>query len=167
MGPYAIGMAYYGEAFDNLQPVEENWINRKDSEVFAELINYKQEYQPGAQRFDVGERSNFILVPMMLEALKQINKWGVSAAQEYAKYLFKDHVKTLKEAGFIIEEQAYRSSHLLGIRAVDRDISRLHEQLQRNKIHVSTRGSAIRVSLSVFNTKEDVDAFTGVCLNSF
>ena len=164
MGPYSIGMAYYDEAFDNLQPIEENWINRKESEAFAGLINYKQEYQPGAPRFDVGERSNFILVPMMLEALKQINKWGVGSSQEYAHDLFKGHVKTLKEAGFIIEDQAYRSSHLLGIRTVDRDMAKLTEKLQRNNIHVSTRGSAIRVSLSVFNTKEDVDAFTGVCM---
>jgi len=26
LGPYSIGLAYYGEYFDNKQPIEENWI---------------------------------------------------------------------------------------------------------------------------------------------
>ncbi|HWA32534.1 MAG TPA: aminotransferase class V-fold PLP-dependent enzyme, partial [Cyclobacteriaceae bacterium] len=35
MGPYSIGMAYYGEYFDGGTPVEESWINRKDSVDFT------------------------------------------------------------------------------------------------------------------------------------
>ncbi|HLZ16046.1 MAG TPA: aminotransferase class V-fold PLP-dependent enzyme, partial [Cyclobacteriaceae bacterium] len=61
LGPYAIGMAYYGPGFDNGNPVEENWVNRKFSEDFAGLVNYQSEYQTGSLRFEVGERSNFIL----------------------------------------------------------------------------------------------------------
>ena len=83
MGPYGIGVAYYGAAFNNGLPIEQNWINRKGSEDFARLVNYKKEYQPGAMRYSVGEQSNFILVPMLLKSLMQLNAWGVSNTQSY------------------------------------------------------------------------------------
>ncbi|HBX65139.1 MAG TPA: aminotransferase, partial [Balneolaceae bacterium] len=81
MGPYSIGLAYYGPALDDGNPVEENWINRYESENFANLVNYNDEYQPGALRYEVGEHSNFILVPMMLKAVQQLNQWGVENIQ--------------------------------------------------------------------------------------
>ena len=31
MGPYSLGVAYYGKSFNNGIPIEENWINRKIS----------------------------------------------------------------------------------------------------------------------------------------
>ena len=45
------------------RPLEQNWIARRGSEDFARLIDYQDAYQPGARRFDVGERSNFALRP--------------------------------------------------------------------------------------------------------
>jgi selenocysteine lyase/cysteine desulfurase len=101
MGPYSIGMAYYGEKFDNGKPVEENWINRLNSENFSELVNYQPDYQPGALRYEVGEHSNFILVPMMLQALKQINQWKPKAIQEYCKTITQKPIALLREAGFL------------------------------------------------------------------
>ncbi|MFM7859123.1 MAG: aminotransferase class V-fold PLP-dependent enzyme, partial [Flammeovirgaceae bacterium] len=76
MGPYSIGLAYYGDYFNEGKPLEENWINRLNSENFAGLVNYQAQYQKGALRYEVGEHSNFILVPMMLEALKQVLQWN-------------------------------------------------------------------------------------------
>ncbi len=62
MGPYSIGVAYLSARYDDGVPLEENWISRLGSEDFRGLVNYQDEYQPGALRYDVGERSNFILV---------------------------------------------------------------------------------------------------------
>jgi selenocysteine lyase/cysteine desulfurase len=76
LGPYSIGLAYYGDYFNNGKPIEECWINRKDSENFAGLVSYQSDYQPGMLRYEVGEHSNFILVPMMIKAIEQLNKWG-------------------------------------------------------------------------------------------
>src|SRR6056297_2448766 len=76
MGPYSIALGYFGSRFKEGVPLEEGWLDRKGSEDFAGLVNYVDEYQPGAIRFDVGERSNFILVPMMIKALEQLLEWG-------------------------------------------------------------------------------------------
>ena len=59
MGPYSMALAYYGEAFDNGKPLEETWLNRKESENFSNLVNYQSEYKPMAQRFNVGQTGNF------------------------------------------------------------------------------------------------------------
>ena len=85
LGPYSIGLAYYGEYFDDGKPIEESWLNRMDSEDFSALVNYQASYQSGALRYDVGEHSNFVLVPMLIKSIKQLNQWGVANAQEYIK----------------------------------------------------------------------------------
>lgn len=157
MGPYSIGLAYYGESFDKGKPVEENWINRLSSENFAALVNYQPEYQPGALRYEVGEHSNFILVPMMLEALKQINQWKPKAIQDYCKSITQKPIALLREAGFWIEEEGARGYHLFGIRLPEgADMEAVKKRIIKNKISVSFRGNAIRVSPHLYNTESDM-----------
>jgi selenocysteine lyase/cysteine desulfurase len=57
-GPYTLGYLYVAPQHQSGEPLEENWINRERSEDFSQLINYRDGYQPGARRFDMGERSN-------------------------------------------------------------------------------------------------------------
>jgi len=57
---------------------EENWVNRDGSEDFSRLVDYTDEYRPGARRFDVGARTNFGLVPMAIAATEQLLEWGVA-----------------------------------------------------------------------------------------
>lgn len=157
MGPYSIGLAYYGENFDNGKPVEENWINRLHSENFAALVNYQPEYQPGALRYEVGEHSNFILVPMMLEALKQVNLWKPQAIQKHCKSITQKPIALLREAGFWIEAEANRGYHLFGIRIPEgMNMDVVKKRIHKNKISVSFRGNAIRVSPHVYNTEADM-----------
>lgn len=157
LGPYSIGLAYYGEKFSDGKPIEENWINRLGSENFSGLVNYEDRYQPGMLRYGMGEQSNFVLVPMALNAISQINRWDASNIQAYCEAITTAAIKTLREKGFLIEEQAYRSSHLFGIRHTDQwDPQSLKERLSKSKIHVSVRGDAIRVSPHVYNDVHDL-----------
>ncbi|MDR9417745.1 aminotransferase class V-fold PLP-dependent enzyme [Gracilimonas sp.] len=161
MGPYSIGLAYYGPALDKGSPVEENWINRYESENFANLVNYNDDYQPGALRYEVGEHSNFILVPMMLEAVKQLNKWGVKNIQQYCKNLIEEPVAKLRKAGFRIEDESFRSSHLFGIRLAEHHkMEKIKAAFDKHNILVSFRGDSIRVSPNVYNTVDDFTQLT-------
>lgn len=158
MGPYSIGLAYYGPALDEGTPVEENWINRYESENFANLVNYNDAYQPGALRYEVGEHSNFILVPMMLAAVKQLNAWGPENIQNYCKDLISGGIKNLKEAGYKIEDENYRSSHLFGIRlGDDHDMDKIKAKFEEQNILVSFRGDSIRISPNVYNTTDEFE----------
>lgn len=90
LGPYSIGVAYFGPRFDEGTPLEETWIARRDSEDFAGLVDYRDDYQPGAVRYDVGERSNFILVPMLAAALRLLDGWRAHDIQAYCHDLTQD-----------------------------------------------------------------------------
>jgi len=158
LGPYGIGLAYYGEYFDDGNPIEENWINRRDAENFSALVTYESRYQPGALRYSVGEQSNFILVPMLLKAIAQLNRWGAQNIQDYCKTITGPAITALREKGFIVEDLPYRSSHLFGVRyAQTPDLEKVRQKLQKSRIHVSFRGNAIRVSPNVYNDANDLD----------
>ena len=155
-GPYNFGFAYYGEKFDNGIPIEENWINRKDSDNFAGLVNFQSEYRPLAGRYMMGEQSNFINIPMAQTALNQLNEWGVEQISAYTQQLTHGAVQNLKDLGCQIEEDKYRCGHLFGVRLAEgMDMDVLKNHFSNNKIYVSQRGNAIRISTHLFNNSTD------------
>jgi selenocysteine lyase/cysteine desulfurase len=166
MGPYSLGLAYYSDYFKEGKPLEENWINRLDSENFAGLVNYQNEYQPGALRYEVGEHSNFILVPMLLAAIKQLNQWKPENIQTYCHKISAKAIAQLRQADFWIEDESYRGKHLFGIRPPKiKDLDELKLKLQKAKISVSVRGNAIRVSPHVYNTEAEMLKLAKVLLS--
>ncbi len=162
MGPYSIGVAYYGSRMMEGQPLEENWITRKGSENFGGLVAYQKAYQPGAIRYDVGERSNFILIPMLKAGLDHVLSWGPTNIQMYCRSLMADVLTELREMGFWIEDEAHRGAHLFGIRLPDgMEVKAVKAALADQHVYVSTRGHALRVSPHVYNTPEDALALKG------
>ncbi len=166
LGPYSIGLAYYGEYFNDGKPIEENWIHRLDSENFSGLVNYEAGYQPGAARFGMGEHSNFILAPMALKSIAQINRWGVGNIQDYCKSITENSIAILREKGFLIEEMPYRAAHLFGIRhSKGLDPEKLKEKLNKYNVSVSVRGDAIRVSPHLYNDAQDLARLVKVLIS--
>jgi len=158
LGAYASGVAFYGEKFDHGQPIEENWINRLDSHQFENLVNYQPEYKTKANRYSVGEQSNFIAVPMLQKSLEQILDWGVENIQNYCKNITQNPIQELVEMGCQVEEEAFRAPHLLGIRPSSKmDMKKLNSNFEKNKVKVSQRGNAIRIAPHVYNTSEDFE----------
>ena len=155
MGPYSIGVAYYGNYFDKGIPIEDNWINRRGSENFSGLINYSDKYGELASRYNVGEQSNFILLPMLLAGLNQIESWGVKNIQDYCKNLISKEIKKVNQKKYWIEKENYRANHLFGIKQLDNKIN-LIEKLKSKKISVSIRGDKIRVSPHLYNDKREI-----------
>ncbi len=163
MGPYSMALGYFSPRLQDGQPLEEGWIVRKGSEDFSGLIDYKEAYQPGAKRFDVGERSNFILVPMMIEALKLILEWNPKNIQQYCEKLTTDFIQELKTFGYQVEDPAWRGHHMFGIRLPKQiDMDDLNNRLSNGNIHLSLRGSSLRISPNVYNEKKDIDALLKV-----
>ncbi len=157
LGPYSIGLAYYGKVFDDGTPIEENWINRTKSEDFSGLVKYQSEYREAALRYEVGEHSNFILIPMMHQSLKQVLKWGATDIQEYCKALTAEPLKELTSLGFKVEDETRRGHHLFGLRSPEHvEVVALKRSFHKHKVTVSFRGDAIRISIHVFNDEMDM-----------
>ncbi len=159
MGPYSIGLACYSPYFNNGFPLENSWMTRANAHDFTSLTNYTDDYFPGAARYDMGEFSNFMLMPMLDAALSQLLEWEPARIQDYAGRLTDPLIDALQAKGFGLEDPAWRAQHLFGFQLPPHlDKSALMQLLQRKKIYVSTRGSAIRVSAHAFNTQDDVEA---------
>ena len=159
MGPYSLGLAYFGPAFDDGAPIEENWITRRGSQDLGGLVRYQEAYQPGAVRYDVGERSNFILMPMLEAGLSQVLDWGPAAIQAHCRDLISDVVPQLRGLGAWIESEEYRASHLFGIRLPGGlDMATVQTALETHHVSVSVRGNAVRVAPHVYNDAADLRA---------
>ena len=159
LGPYQYGLIAVGDRLLDGEPFEHNWINRRDSENFSNLSEYRREYGTGARRYDAGERSNFILVAMLNEGLKQILSWGVTAIRDYCAGLSGDLEAALADSPYVMAPAQDRSPHLFGIRVSDAEqLPALLEDLRRREVYVSQRGASLRVSPHVYNTPEDLGA---------
>ena len=158
MGPYGLGAMYVAPRWQNGQPLEQGWIVRAESENFAGLVDYKDTYAAGARRFDVGERSNFILCPIMAEGLRQLLEWGVENIAETLLALNTRLASAAEEQGFRPIDNAYRSPHMLGVHVGDKGPDLL-EQLNVNKVHASLRGDMLRIAPHLWIDDEDEQTF--------
>ena len=163
--PYTTGMAYFSEVFDDAKPLEENWVSRKNSDNFAGLVNYQDDYREKGFRFSMGETSNWISLPMGIEALRQLNEWGPANIQHYCRSIVNDKLEALQDRGYLWGSDGSCGAHLFGIRMPEGvDINILKQRLEDQKVYVSIRGNAIRVSPHVYNTENDIDKLVSCML---
>ena len=159
LGPYSIGMGYFGSRYLDGLPLEETWIAREGSEDFKGLVDYQDGYQPGAVRFDVGERSNFILVPMVVAALRLLLEWRPERIQRYVQELTREFLDEVRTLGYSVEEEPFRVGHLFGIRMPEGlELDGVKRALDAENVSASLRGSALRVAPHLFNDEEDIGA---------
>jgi len=158
-GPYSMGFLYINEEFNNGTPLEESWMNRSNAENFRALTDYSDQYTRGAGRFNVGQTSNFILLPIVKAALQQINTWQVENIQNYCGNLIQPLKRYLSSIGIHLEEDRYFANHLFSI-PLTKDINedRLHAALKKENLVLSVRGEHLRVSANVFNDANDINA---------
>ncbi|MCB0521853.1 MAG: aminotransferase class V-fold PLP-dependent enzyme [Lewinellaceae bacterium] len=158
LGPYSLGAAYYGSYFDDGSPVEESWMNRLHSENFQALVNYQPAYKPSANRYGMGESSQFIGVPMFATALEMVMGWGAENIQEYGRRLALPWLGELREMGCQIEDETFRGHHLIGVRLPEGvDLDRFKEKAIAEKVYLSFRGNAIRLSVHLYNEEKDFE----------
>ena len=124
---------------------------------------YRRAFTPGARRFDSGQRSNFITLPAAVASLNQLQEWGPANISAYIQPLVERAAARAAELGMSSPPPACRSPHMIGVRVTkssgltEEDLEQVSNELLKRGIHVSIRGTAIRISPNVWNTIEDVD----------
>ena len=158
LGPYGLGLAYFSDYFNNGEPIENNWKNRAYSENFQNLINYQEAYKPKAERYSMGESSNFITLPILIESLKQLLEWTPEKIQDYCKGITQDAVKQFRALGCFVEDENYRGHHMFGVYLPKHiDLELLKAKFEEENIYLSVRGNSIRIAAHVFNSKTDLE----------
>jgi len=157
LGPYTTGLLYVAPKWHGGSPLEEGWIQRANSRDFSSLILYSDEYDGGARRFDMGERSNFGLLPSGERAMRQILEWEVAKISESCGAMNRKLAAAAAELGFTSPAEKLRGPHYLCLRRKTPIPKELVDALAREKVFVSVRGSSIRVTPHLYNTEEDCE----------
>ncbi|MBC8442164.1 MAG: aminotransferase class V-fold PLP-dependent enzyme [Deltaproteobacteria bacterium] len=156
LGPYSLGFCYIAPEWQNGIPLEENWLNRAGSEDFSRLVDYRDEYQPGARRFDVGGASNFFLSPIAEVALKQLLYWNIHNIAETIRVKTDRIAQEAESRGFKVPPKSMRAPHLIGITLPKGIPDNLIKKLSSEQIFVSSRGQSIRIAPHLYNTDKDL-----------
>ncbi len=157
-GPYSMALGYFSSKFSDGIPIEESWMNRTNAQDFSNLTEYDSKYKPMAGRYNVGETTNFILSPIMLNGLNQINSWGINNIESYCKKLSEIVINELSPLGIAFENENYFTSHLFSLGLPDHlNLLSFKNILEEKKIRVSVRGTNLRVSINVFNDEKDIN----------
>lgn len=156
LGPFTVGFCWAAPQWRNGQPLERNWIARRGAEDFAGLVEYTDELAAGARRYDMGGRPNFVNLPMAIAAMERILEWGVESIESYVGALTDEISAEAEALGWEVAPAARRARHMIGLRRSGGIPEKLPSLLREANVHVSVRGSSIRVSPHVYNTRRDV-----------
>jgi selenocysteine lyase/cysteine desulfurase len=156
LGPFALGYLYVAERHRDGVPLEENWISRLGSDDFGALIDYQDRYQPGARRFDVGQRTHFETTPAAVAALRQLLDWEVPRIAATLGQVT-GRIQRAAEAIGLRLTSSDRVPHMLGIGLPDQARAAVARALADAGVHVGVRGSSLRISPHLWTTDQDVE----------
>ena len=159
LGAYGLGYLYVDKKWQERGiPLEESWLTRRGSEDFSQLVNYVDEYRPGARRFDFGEFPQFISMPMAIAAISQLNSWGSLYVREEL-FTRTQHIRAICDQLDLETLSSKQSSgHIVGIKLkAEQQPMKLAVALKSANIHLSVRGDMIRVAPHLHTDKQDLE----------
>ena len=162
LGPFGLGYLWMAPRHRKGTPLEEGWIVRKGADDFTGLVDYQDDYAPGARRFDVGERSSFQLVPMAIAALEQVLDCGIPDVAAALQGLTGSIEARASDRGLRAVARSDRAPHMIGMRSPNGWPLGLSSALAEARVFVSVRGDSIRVSPHLYSDESDVDRLFSV-----
>lgn len=157
LGPYSTGFMYVAPKWQQGRALEQGWITRAGSENFARLLDYTDALQPGARRFDMGERSNFALLPGAITAMEHLLDWTPEAISETLGARTGDIAAKAVKLGLLAPPDSARAPHFLGLRFPDSAPETLVQDMAAQQVYISQRGDSMRVTPHLYNTDTDTD----------
>jgi len=158
LGPFGLGYLYVAAEHRRGQPLEENWISRAGSQDFARLVDYRDEYQPGSRRFDVGQRTHFELMPMAVAALRQLTTWQVDNIAAALKQVTSELAAGAADLGLTPLSTDERGPHMLGIALRPELRDPVLRTLADKGCFAAIRGGSLRISPHLHTDRTDIDA---------
>lgn len=167
LGPYSLAYLYAAPKWrESGRPLEASWMTRAGAGNFSALVDYVDEYRPGARRFDMGEFSQFVLAPIALAGVSQLLAWGVERVQATLARLTSLIAAEAGALGCDVLPAGRRVGHMLGLRLAGGIPAELPRRLEAAQVYVSVRGDAIRVAPHVYNGEDDAARFLSVLRES-
>ncbi|MEX1207859.1 MAG: aminotransferase class V-fold PLP-dependent enzyme [Acidimicrobiia bacterium] len=162
MGPYAFGYMWVAEHHRGGRGIESTWSGRKGSDDFNRLVDYTDELRDGARRYDAGEWSNFVLLPMASAAMELIAGWRPERVSAALAPLTARVEEGTRRLGLEPVAAADRVPHLIGVRFPAGEPVGLRQRLAESGVFVSLRANAMRVAPHLYNDEADIDRLLNV-----
>ena len=157
--PYGVAFLYVDENYFDGVPIEEAWMGRDGAEDFSRLVDFTDKYQPGARRFDAGEKSSFSNIAGALAALQMLEEWGIGTISETLAATNARIAEILAGHGFEIAAADARGPHFQGAHLPATDPRKLAAHLIDNGVYASVRGDNLRVAPHLYTDDEDLERF--------
>jgi selenocysteine lyase/cysteine desulfurase len=158
--PYGTGMLYAAPKHHQGVPLEHNWMNRGGSEDFSRL-EYRDDFQPGARRFDMGGKANPPLLRGVIAAADMLLEWGLERIADTLERKTDQIAEQAAGLGFDVFAKADRSPHLLSIRIPGGRPDAIGAHLAGKGVYASALGQALRVSPHLYNNESDTERLIG------
>lgn len=158
MGPYGLAMLHVAPAHHAGRPIEHNWMNRAGSDDFSRLVDYRDDFQPGARRFDMGEKANPPLLEGGTAAIEFLLEFGVDGIAETLASKTSAIAEEAGEYGLSSAQLGIRAPHFLSLDLPGTCPDGLVDELAARQVHVSLRGRSLRVTPHLYNTDADAAA---------
>ena len=156
--PYVLGFLYVAPHRQQGQGIEFHGFNRAGARSnMGAVFDHVFEFEPGARRFDMGERSNFVSLPMAKRALGQLLEWSVPRIAATLAPMTTEIAARGAELGLGAPRGDRRLGHLIGLSNPRGWAPDIQKRLWAQRVHVSLRGDRLRISPHVYNDREDID----------
>ena len=157
--PYGVSFLYVDEQYFDGVPIEEAWMSRDRAEDFSRLAEFTDLYQPGARRFDMGEKCSFSNITGAVAALKLLDEWGVETIARALNATNERVAAILGAHGFETMTIDNRGPHFQSARLPDTDPRELAARLIEHHVYASVRGDHLRVAPHLYTDDEDLERF--------
>ena len=163
MGPQGCGFMYIApELHKRIHPAFAGWQSVKDSWNF---LDYKLDFIEDAGRYEIGTANALGIIgckastDLLVEVGPEIIGEHLFSISDYLIESFQD-IDLIYNGSLALDERSgicsfnYKDSQIL---------KDLHQYLLKNKIHVSYRNGALRVSPHFYNDRGDIDNLIAAC----
>jgi selenocysteine lyase/cysteine desulfurase len=157
LGPYRLAFLYADPKWHAKgRPIEFHSWNRKGGDRSDFYLETMPDYLPGARRFDMGERSDFAVLPVAIKSLELLQSWGVDAVYERLTHLNRQIWAQAERRGFGGPRPDLRAPHIAVVELGDRFRDDLAHRLKANQTYVTIRGTKMRITPHVYNDEADI-----------
>ncbi|MCD1634323.1 aminotransferase class V-fold PLP-dependent enzyme [Martelella mediterranea] len=157
LGPYRLGFLYASEKWQQAgRPIEFHSWNRAGGERPDFYLETMPGYLPGARRFDMGERSDFAVLPVALKSMELLKSLGGAAVHARLVHLNRLIWAEAEAMGLGGPDPAMRVGHIAVIELGEHYRDGLAGMLKEKGVHVTVRGTKMRVSPHIYNDEDDI-----------
>ena len=135
---------------------------RAGAEDFSRLSEFTDEYQAGARRYDMSEKSSFSNISGALAAHELLAEWDVENIASTLASTNLAIAAILDEQGFETMPAESRAPHFQGARLPGGDPRALAAALLDSGVYASVRGEYLRVAPYLYTDDEDLARFAEV-----